>query len=148
MNYKLDDSLPQYVNEAVISLEKILTSDNFSAFEKLTRMSRGEIFVLKVLLFSNGISNPTKISQIMNSTKGRISAILKSLEKKGYIEREIDKENRRNIIVTLTDSGREYITKELQECYRSISHVFEELGEKDSKKFIELTYRVFNLINE
>ena len=84
----------------------------------------------------------------MKSTKGRISAILNSLEKKGFIGREIDKDNRRNIIVTLTDSGREYVTNELKECYKIISHVFEELGEKDSKKFVELTERVFHLMNE
>ena len=84
----------------------------------------------------------------MKSTKGRISAILNSLEKKGFIGREIDKDNRRNIIVTLSDSGRDYVMKELLECYRIVAHVFEELGEKDSKKFVELTERVFHLMNE
>lgn len=144
----LDESLPNYVNDSVATLEKILTSDNFSVFERITRVSRGEIFVLKILLFNNGTSTPTEISEAMKSTKGRISAILNSLEKKGFIGREIDKDNRRNIIVTLSDSGRDYVMKELRECYRIVAHVFEELGEKDSKKFVELTERVFHLMNE
>lgn len=114
MKLPLDESLPGYVNESIANLEKILTSDNFSAFERITRVSRGEIFVLKILLFNNGTSTPTEISEVMKSTKGRISAILNSLEKKGFIGREIDKDNRRNIIVTLTDSGRDYVMKELQ----------------------------------
>lgn len=144
----LDESLPKYVNDSVATLEKILTSDNFSVFERITRVSKGEIFVLKILLFNNGTSTPTEISEAMKSTKGRISAILNSLEKKGFIGREIDKDNRRNIIVTLSDSGRDYVMKELLECYRIVAHVFEELGEKDSKKFVELTERVFHLMNE
>lgn len=148
MKLQVDESLPGYVNESIAILEKILTSDNFSVFERITRISRGEIFVLKILLFKAGTSTPTEISEAMKSTKGRISAILNSLEKKGFIGREIDKDNRRNIIVTLTDSGREYVTNELQECYKIVSHVFEELGEKDSKKFVELTERVFHLMNE
>ena len=127
MKLPLDESLPGYVNESIAILEKILTSDNFSVFERITRISRGEIFVLKILLFNNGTSTPTEISEAMKSTKGRI---------------------RRNIIVTLTDSGRDYVMKELQECYKIVSHVFEELGEKDSKKFVELTERVFHLMNE
>ena len=148
MKLPLDESLPNYVNDSVATLEKILTSDNFSVFERITRVSRGEIFVLKILLFNNGTSTPTEISEAMKTTKGRISAILNSLEKKGFIGREIDKDNRRNIIVTLSDSGRDYVMKELLECYRIVAHVFEELGEKDSKKFVELTERVFHLMNE
>ena len=148
MKLPLDESLPEYVNDSVTALEKIITSDNFSTFERITRISRGEIFVLKILLFNNGTSTPTDISETMKSTKGRISAILNSLEKKGFIDREIDKDNRRNIIVTLTNSGKDYVMKELQECYKIVSHVFEELGEKDSKKFVELTERVFHLMNE
>ena len=38
--------------------------------------------------------------------------------------------------------------KELGECYRIVAHVFEELGEEDSNKFVELTERVFHLMNE
>lgn len=148
MKLQVDESLPGYVNESIATLERILTSDNFSVFERITRISRGEIFVLKILLFNNGTSSPTEISEAMKSTKGRISAILNSLEKKGFIGREIDKDNRRNIIVTLTESGRDYVMKELQECYRIVAHVFEELGEEDSKKFVELTERVFHLMNE
>lgn len=148
MRLPVDESLPKYVNESIATLEKILTSDNFSVFERITRISRGEIFVLKILLFKDGTSTPTEISEAMKSTKGRISAILNSLEKKGFIGREIDKDNRRNIIVTLSDSGRDYVMKELLECYRIVAHVFEELGEKDSKKFVELTERVFYLMNE
>ena len=148
MKLQVDESLPRYVNDSVAALERILTSDNFSVFERITRVSRGEIFVLKILLLRDGTSTPTEISEAMRSTKGRVSAILNSLEKKGFVGREIDRDNRRNIVVTLTDSGRDYVMKELRECYRIVAHVFEELGEKDSKKFVELTERVFHLMNE
>lgn len=148
MKLPLDESLPGYVNESIAVLERILTSDNFSVLERITRVSRGEIFVLKILLIKDGTSTPTEISEAMKSTKGRISAILNSLEKKGFIGREIDKDNRRNIIVTLSDSGRNYVMKELQECYHIVAHAFEELGEEDSKRFVGLMERVFHLINE
>ena len=112
MKLQVDESLPRYVNDSVAALERILTSDNFSAFERITRVSRGEIFVLKILLLRDGTSTPTEISEAMRSTKGRVSAILNSLEKKGFVGREIDRDNRRNIIVTLTDSGRDYVIPE------------------------------------
>ena len=148
MKLQVDESLPRYVNDSVAALERILTSDNFSVFERITRVSRGEIFVLKILLLRDGTSTPTEISEAMRSTKGRVSAILNSLEKKGFVGREIDRDNRRNIIVTLTDSGRDYVMKELRECYRIVAHVFEELGEEDSNRFVELAERAFHLMGE
>ena len=148
MKLQVDESLPRYVNDSVAALERILTSDNFSAFERITRVSRGEIFVLKILMLRDSTSTPTEISEAMRSTKGRVSAILNSLEKKGFVGREIDRDNRRNIIVTLTDSGRDYVMKELRECYRIVAHVFEELGEEDSNRFDELAERAFHLMSE
>ena len=143
----IDESLPAYVNESIVTLEELVRSDHFSAFEKLARLSKGEILVLKILL-QGGMATPTEISEAMNSTKGRVSAVLNALEKKGEITREIDKDNRRNIIVTLTDSGRDHVMNELQSGYRTMTHIFEELGEQDSGEFIRMLTRVFKLMNE
>ena len=142
----IDESLPAYVNESIVTLEELVRSDHFSAFEKLARLSKGEILVLKILLLQGGMATPTEISEAMNSTKGRVSAVLNALEKKGEVTREIDKDNRRNIIVTLTDSGKEHVM--LQSGYRTMTHIFEELGEQDSGEFIRMLTRVFKLMNE
>ena len=89
----IDESLPAYVNESIVALEELVRSDHFSAFEKLARLSKGEILVLKILLLQGGTTTPTEISEAMNSTKGRVSAVLNALEKKGEVTREIDKDN-------------------------------------------------------
>ena len=143
----IDESLPAYVNESIVTLEELVRSDHFSAFEKLARLSKGEILVLKILL-QGGTTTPTEISEAMNSTKGRVSAVLNALEKKGEVTREIDKDNRRNIIVTLTSSGREHVMNELQSGYRTMTHIFEELGEQDSGEFIRMLTKVLKLMNE
>ncbi len=144
----IDESLPAYVNESIVTLEELVRSDRFSAFEKLARLSKGEILVLKILLLQGGMATPTEISEAMNSTKGRVSAVLNALEKKGEVTRAIDKDNRRNIIVTLTDSGREHVMNELQSGYRTMTHIFGELGEQDSGEFIRMLTKVFKLMNE
>ena len=144
----IDESLPAYVNESIVTLEELVRSDHFSAFEKLARLSKCEILVLKILLLQGCMATPTEISEAMNSTKGRVSAVLNALEKKGEVTREIDKDNRRNIIVTLTDSGREHVMNEFQSGYRTMTHIFEELGEQDSGEFIRMLTRVFKLMNE
>ncbi len=60
------------------------------------------------------------------------------MEKKGYIEREIDKENRRNIIVNITDAGKKYTLDVLMENYNLLVKSFELMGEDDTKQLIAL----------
>lgn len=59
----IDESLPAYVNESIVTLEELVRSDHFSAFEKLARLSKGEILVLKILLLQGGTTTPTEISK-------------------------------------------------------------------------------------
>ena len=61
MKLQVDESLPRYVNDSVAALERILTSDNFSVFERITRVSRGEIFVLKILLLRDEGRNDSRL---------------------------------------------------------------------------------------
>jgi len=63
-------------------------------------------------LFKANKTIPIKeISSNMNISPGRITHILTSLEEKGYIVRNTDKNDRRNIIVSLTKKANPFIKK-------------------------------------
>lgn len=63
-------------------------------------------------LFKSSKAIPIKeISSNMDITPGRITHILTSLEEKGYITRNADKNDRRNIIVNLTKKADPFIKK-------------------------------------
>ena len=55
--------------------------------------------------------NISDIQGYLFVTKGAISQMLGSLEKKGLISREINKKNRRKLIITLTPAGEELLRK-------------------------------------
>jgi len=148
MEFPINEDLQPYINDAIIAFEQIVVGDQYSVLEKMMRIMKGENFVLKVLLRSDVPISPSELSIIMNSSKGRISAILKSLEKKGEISREIDKENRRNILVTITDAGREHIIKELMSGYHIMVKSFESMGEADTKEFVKLTQKMVQNMKE
>ncbi|MBQ3299378.1 MAG: winged helix-turn-helix transcriptional regulator, partial [Ruminococcus sp.] len=95
-----------------------------------------------------GTTTPTENREALNRTQGRVSAVLNALAKMGEGTRAIDKDNRRSILVTLTDSGKEHVMNELQSGYRTMTHILEELGEQDSREFIRMLTRVFKLMNE
>lgn len=135
------NAFPVYVNETIGEFEHILISSEYRVLERLMRITRGEIFVLKVLWKSSSPVSPTYLSDVMRSSKGRISAILNSLEKKGEIERTIDRDNRRNILVTLTDSGRDHILRELLDAYQVMARALEQMGEADSRELARLLHQ-------
>jgi DNA-binding MarR family transcriptional regulator len=110
--------------------------------EVLSRAYKGEVFVLKYLSSRTSTALPTEISEALHSSTARISTLLGVLEKKGLIVREIDPGNRRNILVTLTDKGREQASLREQEMRSHMARVLGELGEADTRELIRLFARV------
>lgn len=143
-----DDNIPVYIGDAISSLERLVINDQYHVIEKMMKFTKGEIFILKILLKRNAPVSPSELSEALNSSKSRISAILKSLENKGEIKREIDPSNRRNILVSLTDTGREHIMSELMIGYHSLASAFAKLGKEDTTEFIRLIEKLFHSIPE
>ena len=90
--------------------------------------------------------NVTKLSELLNVSTPAISRVLKSLESKKYIIRDIDIFCRRNTLVRLTSTG----NKELKECNNKLNSVFDsyfnEISSEEQDAFvhsIEKVYKAF-----
>ncbi len=128
---------------------------DFSKF--LNNCSKSEYVVLSKIdeyISENKVDciNVTKLSELLNVSTPAISRVLKSLESKKYIVRDIDIFCRRNTLVRLTDIG----TEELKKCNDSLNSVFDNyfvnLSSEEQENFIqsvEKLYKAFcNRINE
>lgn len=98
----------------------------------------GENFVLSYVFERNGNVIPSDISNAMGSTSARIATILNNLEQKGFISRTIDTEDRRRIIVNLTDRGKEHVHEQNQKRIDFIMNMLKYLGENDAKEYIRI----------
>ena len=107
-------------------------------FKQIRRIYEGESFSLMYLLKKNDVVLPSEISKKMETTSARTSAILNSLEKKGEISRDIDPENRNNVLVSLTNSGRQRALDIMFQSQNLIKRVLSNMGERDAKEFIRL----------
>lgn len=148
MTTKNRDNIPIYVAEAMSSLDEIMSNSRKNMFEHMTKATRGESFVLKFLLKSNSPVLPSELSTALNSSTARISAILNSLEKKGELAREIDKANRRNILVTITEAGRKRAKDDMQKVYDRMVDTFTEMGEADTRELIRLMRKVLDAMQK
>lgn len=120
--------------------------DDFREFEK------GENGILQSLLINDKSGGekltPGEISAIQELSTGRVAAALKSLENKNYIERQIDKTDRRRIIVTLTEKGKIFAQKLFDKTIEKVERVLREIGEHDAKEFFRILKRMVELDGE
>ena len=99
---------------------------------------RGEYGVLRYLLYVKDNESAGALTEQLHVVPGRMTDILKSLEYKGLIKRSRDIEDKRRVIVSITEEGRieaENKRKYISEEYQGL---FKILGQEDTKELIRL----------
>ena len=111
----------------------------------VTEVLHGGMFILQYLLERNEAVLPSEISGEMEISTARIAAALNNLEKKRLINRAINKNDRRQILVTLTAEGKELAKKNQQEIENHIASMLQSLGEHDAVEFVRILNRIVGL---
>jgi DNA-binding MarR family transcriptional regulator len=138
-----------YTELAKELLEKMHTLSKLRFPPKtINELIHGEIFVLKYIAYQTNGVIPSEISHEMNVTSARIATALNSLENKGLIIREIDKKDRRKIIVKITQKGEELTEKHWQSAVEEVAKMLNLLGEHDTREFIRILGRFAELTNQ
>ena len=137
-----------YIEDAVISFSEIIAGGQKNVMENFQRAHKGELFVLQYLSSRNAAVFPYELSAALQASTARVSALLGALEKKKQIERDIDKSNRRNILVNITDAGHERVKTEMRIIKESIYLIFSEMGETETAEFLRLTQRFSELAHK
>ena len=81
-------------------------------------------------------------------SKAAVSQMLNSLEKHGLVTRETDPNNRRVVIVKLTEAGREKIEEYERIFDDFIGVLVDRFGEKDTREIIRLIYKFAEITEE
>lgn len=108
----------------------------------------GEVFVL---CFINEHCRdtilPKAISDAMGVSSARVAVILNDLENKELITREIDKNDRRNIVVKLTMSGRDAAEKHKRKFVQKITVLLKMMGEHDAREYVRIMGKLAEVIS-
>ncbi|MCX6222287.1 MAG: MarR family transcriptional regulator [Bacteroidia bacterium] len=105
------------------------------------KLSQSELLFFSSLDQCTGISSP-ELAKNMGLSPSRISRVIEKLVVDGYLDRNIDKTDRRAITLCLTDEGKKIraeIDKNRQECEARLLNV---LPQSDVKKFREIIGRM------
>lgn len=108
-------------------------------------MIHGEMFILDYLDRKCHTAMPGEISSMTGRSTARTAIALRNLEEKGLIVRDIDKADRRKIIVSITEEGRKLTREEREAMQSRMSAVIEVLGEDDAREYIRITKRIVEI---
>ncbi|MDR0852897.1 MAG: MarR family transcriptional regulator [Clostridiales Family XIII bacterium] len=81
-------------------------------------------------------------------SKPAISQMLGKLEKKGYVTRETDKENRRKVNVSLTKRGEAVLDTAQEEMNEMVNNLISSFGEDDTLELIRLVNKLADVVDE
>ena len=124
------------------------TFDNINVevlFEKLKFSLKGENMLLSILNNLGGQSSISKITQNFGFTPARLSAVLKSLEAKGFVKRVVNEKDRRTTTVVLTTEGIVHHLRYREQAIRNALVMVEQLGEKDVSEFLRIITKISDI---
>ena len=114
---------------------------------QLTDLIHGELAAL-LHLKDAGTVSASQLSQALGVNTSRIAALLRQLENKEYIQRSVNVLDRRKTMVTITDTGREYVQAYKEKAQGFCRRLLEQLGEEDAETFVRITHKISLLPSE
>lgn len=113
--------------------------------KRINESMYGEQFVLHHIFLHEGDILPGEISIKMGISAARITATLNSLEKKKLLVRNIDPNDRRRILIELTEQGRSQARENHQIILDNACNMLSELGEHDAGEYVRITGRLVEI---
>ena len=93
------------IEKYLLLVEKISnTTKTFNSFGTDVDIYRSEIHVIQLIGDRTGL-HLSEISRLIGVTKGTVSQIVKRLEGKGLVEKQIDESNNTRQLISLTGKG-------------------------------------------
>lgn len=114
------------------------------ANQQLSKMVKGEMFVLNYLATHEKIIHPKELSEKMAVSTARIASLLNHMEDKKLIQRYADKDDNRQVIVILTETGKQEILRIRAEVISYVCAMLESLGPEDAEAYIRIQKKIWN----
>jgi DNA-binding MarR family transcriptional regulator len=118
-------------------------------------LPQGEFIMMHMISHSmhdqndNGDDSGIKASDLssrLHMSKPAVSQMLNSLEDKGFVERKVKKNDRRVVLISLTESGNRLMEENHQKLIALVDVIIEKFGETDMKTLISLLNKLSTIL--
>lgn len=111
-------------------------------------VSGGELGVLGYIHYRGGGVTPSDISREFHISTARVANVLNALERKSYIERRSDQEDRRKVRIFATQKGQRRTEDCITDAVDQVQMLMEQLGETDAAESVRLMRRIRQVYEE
>ena len=115
--------------------------------EPMNKMMHGEMAVMRLLDKEDSALPAGEISRKLCMTTSRIAAVLNALEKKQMIIRRADAQDKRRVLVDITEAGKVFCCERRSAVKQHMQTMLEQMGEHDAAEYVRLTRRAFELMH-
>ena len=136
-----------YSTLATDMIKKLYMLHSATPQRSMDEALQGEAHVLYYMAGRGGAVLPGEISSYMNVSTARIAQALRNIESKGWITRQIDKNDRRRILVRLTQEGKKAAEAYRQNILELASKMLSLLDEHDSKEYVRIIGKLADAIS-
>lgn len=112
------------------------------------RLTKGECAILRALLFENRGVTPSELSANLKVGSSRIANALKTLERKKYIKRVINPDDKRKTLVYIQEKGKNYIQKIEYDATETIYYIATKMGDAKFDEYIKLMKEFIYYFNQ
>ncbi len=112
--------------------------------EPVSAAIRGEMAVLRLLSCEMEGKSAGAIADALRMTTSRIAAVLNALEKKDMITRSADPADKRRVLVSLTDKGRNTCMMRRNEAKTHLTKLLMRVSEEDAAAFVRISRQLFS----
>lgn len=110
-------------------------------------ITHGRFIVMMLLLEKKGTecprpTTPAELAELASVSRATITGLLDSLERDGYVRREPDPADRRQMSVHLTIKGQEFMDGILPDHFRVITRLMSALTENEQKTLSRLLCKI------
>ncbi len=143
----MDDE--HYYRQSAEKLLSLLTRCQKKPIHQNARhLSMGEVGMLRCLYLKNDTMSAGELSRIMDIGTGGVANLLNSLEKKGYITRQMNPADRRGIVISLSESGRCIANEKEKEALDKATVLLSQLGKEDTEHLIRIYQRMLDIAED
>lgn len=105
----------------------------------------GEGRILLYLCLKHNGATAGELKKELEVGASRIANALKNLEAKGLVTREISQEDKRQVLVYITEEGKEVLKERNDQLMTNTIQLLRQLGEEDTKEFLRLMEKVLTI---
>lgn len=129
---------------AIEFINYMLTRKHAWKIEGISDLPKGALGVLTFLYYHNNGASVGELTEYLQVTSGRTTALLQRLERRNLIQREQSTADKRVFFAFLTEEGRHQVELDYERMIVFFATRFEKLGEEDTHAYIRIIKKLFD----